>query len=202
MRKRVRSPAHSLKVLARQRERRRRQDVGDEALLAAGGGRTARRRATSARGRARVGRTARGRRCRCRPAAAWRGRRGRRRRGAAPRAPGAASAGGSGACASAEVASTSRTSRWACSPPYDRGPELVGEEPQGSVVARRSRSRRAYTRDRRDARRGWDCGVRAAVAFRPLPAIPAAPRAVAQLGSALDWGSSGRRFKSCQPDQS
>ena len=25
-------------------------------------------------------------------------------------------------------------------------------------------------------------------------------RAVAQLGSALDWGSSGRRFKSCQPD--
>ena len=26
------------------------------------------------------------------------------------------------------------------------------------------------------------------------------PRAVAQLGSALDWGSSGRRFKSCQPD--
>ncbi len=27
------------------------------------------------------------------------------------------------------------------------------------------------------------------------------PRAVAQLGSALDWGSSGRRFKSCQPDR-
>ena len=26
------------------------------------------------------------------------------------------------------------------------------------------------------------------------------PRAVAQLGSALDWGSRGRRFKSCQPD--
>ena len=25
-------------------------------------------------------------------------------------------------------------------------------------------------------------------------------RAVAQLGSALDWGSRGRRFKSCQPD--
>jgi hypothetical protein len=25
-------------------------------------------------------------------------------------------------------------------------------------------------------------------------------RAVAQFGSALDWGSSGRRFKSCQPD--
>ena len=23
---------------------------------------------------------------------------------------------------------------------------------------------------------------------------------MAQLGSALDWGSSGRRFKSCQPD--
>jgi hypothetical protein len=27
------------------------------------------------------------------------------------------------------------------------------------------------------------------------------PRAVAQLGSALDWGSRGRRFKSCQPDE-
>ncbi len=27
------------------------------------------------------------------------------------------------------------------------------------------------------------------------------PRAVAQLGSALDWGSRGRRFKSCQPDR-
>ena len=26
-------------------------------------------------------------------------------------------------------------------------------------------------------------------------------RAVAQLGSALDWGSRGRRFKSCQPDE-
>lgn len=26
-------------------------------------------------------------------------------------------------------------------------------------------------------------------------------RAVAQLGSAPDWGSGGRRFKSCQPDQ-
>ena len=35
-----------------------------------------------------------------------------------------------------------------------------------------------------------------------LAGILAAPRAVAQLGSALDWGSSGRRFKSCQPDQS
>ncbi len=28
------------------------------------------------------------------------------------------------------------------------------------------------------------------------------PRAVAQLGSAPDWGSGGRRFKSCQPDES
>ena len=27
-------------------------------------------------------------------------------------------------------------------------------------------------------------------------------RAVAQLGSALDWGSRGRKFKSCQPDVS
>ena len=30
---------------------------------------------------------------------------------------------------------------------------------------------------------------------------PAGHRAVAQLGSALDWGSRGRRFKSCQPDR-
>ena len=40
---------------------------------------------------------------------------------------------------------------------------------------------------------------------RVLAARPAIPgehfRAVAQLGSALDWGSRGRRFKSCQPDQ-
>ena len=26
-------------------------------------------------------------------------------------------------------------------------------------------------------------------------------RVMAQFGSALDWGSRGRRFKSCQPDQ-
>ena len=44
-------------------------------------------------------------------------------------------------------------------------------------------------------------GPWAEVEFRSLPAIPAAPRAVAQLGSVLDWGSSGRRFKSCQPDK-
>jgi hypothetical protein len=30
--------------------------------------------------------------------------------------------------------------------------------------------------------------------------LPAQPRAVAQLGSAPDWGSGGRKFKSCQPD--
>ena len=51
----------------------------------------------------------------------------------------------------------------------------------------------------------------------PIPAGPGSPavrfhrlaghdwealRAVAQLGSALDWGSRGRRFKSCQPDRS
>ncbi len=34
-----------------------------------------------------------------------------------------------------------------------------------------------------------------------LPVDLGGTRAVAQLGSALDWGSSGRRFKSCQPDQ-
>ena len=30
--------------------------------------------------------------------------------------------------------------------------------------------------------------------------VPRNHRVVAQLGSALDWGSRGRRFKSCQPD--
>jgi secreted PhoX family phosphatase len=39
-------------------------------------------------------------------------------------------------------------------------------------------------------------GERAAVATMRRPR-----RAVAQFGSALDWGSRGRRFKSCQPDQ-
>ena len=32
------------------------------------------------------------------------------------------------------------------------------------------------------------------------PTAPANHRGVAQLGSALDWGSRGRRFKSCHPD--
>ena len=40
------------------------------------------------------------------------------------------------------------------------------------------------------------CGADDAAA----PAIVVGSRAVAQLGSALDWGSRGRRFKSCQPD--
>lgn len=35
----------------------------------------------------------------------------------------------------------------------------------------------------------------------PGPRTSGQPRAVAQLGSALDWGSRGRRFKSCQPDK-
>jgi hypothetical protein len=30
--------------------------------------------------------------------------------------------------------------------------------------------------------------------------LPPFERAVAQLGSALEWGSRGRRFESCQPD--
>ena len=34
-----------------------------------------------------------------------------------------------------------------------------------------------------------------------LPARRCGRRAVAQLGSAPDWGSGGRRFKSCQPDR-
>ena len=41
-------------------------------------------------------------------------------------------------------------------------------------------------------------GVNNAVDY---PGCFMAHRAVAQLGSALDWGSRGRRFKSCQPDQ-
>ena len=40
-----------------------------------------------------------------------------------------------------------------------------------------------------------------AVGFRPAAGGLTGERAVAQFGSALDWGSSGRRFKSCQPDQ-
>ena len=39
-----------------------------------------------------------------------------------------------------------------------------------------------------------------AVGFRPAAGNAGGARAVAQFGSALDWGSSGRRFKSCQPD--
>jgi hypothetical protein len=39
-----------------------------------------------------------------------------------------------------------------------------------------------------------------AVGFRPAAGGLTGERAVAQFGSALDWGSSGRRFKSCQPD--
>ena len=38
-------------------------------------------------------------------------------------------------------------------------------------------------------------------ALRFTPPCRAGFRAVAQLGSALDWGSRGRRFKSCQPDR-
>ena len=54
------------------------------------------------------------------------------------------------------------------------------------------------------ARRRRRLGLHAspAVAFRRCRVILGSARAVAQLGSALDWGSSGRRFKSCQPDQS
>ena len=47
---------------------------------------------------------------------------------------------------------------------------------------------------------GADSGPAARGALRFLFA-PRGIRAVAQLGSALDWGSRGRRFKSCQPDR-
>ena len=55
-----------------------------------------------------------------------------------------------------------------------------------------------------DFKRGMPC---ARVSFAPAGPASAGfrvgkPRAVAQLGSALDWGSRGRRFKSCQPDRS
>ena len=43
-------------------------------------------------------------------------------------------------------------------------------------------------------------GVLSEVDFWFATSVRCLPRAVAQLGSALDWGSRGRRFKSCQPD--
>ena len=42
--------------------------------------------------------------------------------------------------------------------------------------------------------------IRSTVSSRANLARTTEERAVAQLGSALDWGSRGRRFKSCQPD--
>ena len=39
------------------------------------------------------------------------------------------------------------------------------------------------------------------VTWLTVPGNRHGPRAVAQLGSAPDWGSGGRKFKSCQPDQ-
>ena len=65
----------------------------------------------------------------------------------------------------------------------------------------------------RHARSGSRCGCGRSAAARPDPA-PDVPRRrcgrlvpprlgcrdVAQFGSALDWGSRGRRFKSCRPD--
>ena len=49
---------------------------------------------------------------------------------------------------------------------------------------------------------GGACCCRVAHASSiPVTSRIAGLRAVAQLGSALDWGSRGRRFKSCQPDR-
>ena len=50
-------------------------------------------------------------------------------------------------------------------------------------------------------RRGPRFRPRDGPALRFTPPCRAGFRAVAQLGSALDWGSRGRRFKSCQPDK-
>jgi hypothetical protein len=49
----------------------------------------------------------------------------------------------------------------------------------------------------------FEPGLAAAVGFHSPRRSPVDQRlrAVAQLGSALDWGSRGRRFKSCQPDR-
>ena len=51
------------------------------------------------------------------------------------------------------------------------------------------------------ARSSWPPSIRVRAASAASDSMAnRKPRAVAQLGSALDWGSRGRRFKSCQPD--
>ena len=57
------------------------------------------------------------------------------------------------------------------------------------------------------SRKSPEIALTSRFAFRSVPVVISTSargergRAVAQLGSALDWGSSGRRFKSCQPDR-
>ena len=48
--------------------------------------------------------------------------------------------------------------------------------------------------------RHWKCRVRLVRTVGSNPTLSALLRGVAQLGSASDWGSEGRRFKSCHPD--
>jgi hypothetical protein len=71
-----------------------------------------------------------------------------------------------------------------------------GEHPGANVF----RSNEPVAR-RRQARLRQGDGS-SAVGCRPAAGARIGDRAVAQFGSALDWGSSGRRFKSCQPDNS
>ncbi len=68
------------------------------------------------------------------------------------------------------------------------------------AAARRVRPCRLGPSGRGDDRpRRLENRARRGLEFPGGPAV--ARRAVAQLGSALDWGSRGRRFKSCQPDR-
>ena len=76
--------------------------------------------------------------------------------------------------------------------------------------ARRSRSRCGCARSAAGSR-AQAHGIPISSSRMPCARVSFAPagsagdnrmRAVAQLGSALDWGSRGRRFKSCQPDRS
>ncbi len=74
-------------------------------------------------------------------------------------------------------------------PTTDMSSRSVGSSPRG----------RFTPRVRRSNPRGGTARICLAHRY-PLGARVRVRRAVAQLGSAPDWGSGGRRFKSCQPD--
>jgi len=79
----------------------------------------------------------------------------------------------------------------------------TASHPRASPRAGRRTSAPASTTGRRQTGRGRTDTPSSAVLC--LCAVSRGPRVikhrdVAQLGSALDWGSRGRRFKSCRPD--